>query len=111
MLKGVIMWTLMKEIAVALKVIRLVALKQISSKDSVRYWIIPRQINSNPITNYCRVTPRSDKAIFRSNLSLQQNSKIKDVNKLIFFYLLIAQHPLRDRFEFFLLFFALKKIA
>ena len=37
MLKRVIMWTLMKEIAVALKVIRLVALKQISSKDSVRY--------------------------------------------------------------------------
>ena len=34
MLKGVIMWTLMKEIAVTLKIIRLVALKQISSKDS-----------------------------------------------------------------------------
>ena len=34
MLKGVIMWTFMKEIAVALKIIRLVALKQISSKDS-----------------------------------------------------------------------------
>ena len=34
MLKGVVMWTLMKEIAVALKIIRLVALKQISSKDS-----------------------------------------------------------------------------
>ena len=46
--------------------------------------IIPRQINSNPIINYCRITPRSDKAIFRSNLTLQENSKIKGVNKLIF---------------------------